>query len=62
MSKYSNLGCYSTQRNKKQYNVLASNLNKNITLKDIVLRISKAIEDLPRQYNQAINKERFTNP
>ena len=61
-SKYLNLGVYSTQRNKKQHHVGGRKLNKNISTIKAVITITKDLKQLPKQYDDLVNKSRLSDP
>ena len=59
---YRNLGVYSTQRVEGSHPIVKSNLNKNLSVSEAVMRICEHLESLPADYEYRINRDRIYEP
>ena len=59
---YRNLGVYSTQRVEGSHPIVKSNLNKNLSVSEAVMRICEHLESLPDDYEYRINRNRIYEP
>jgi hypothetical protein len=59
---YRNLGVYSTQRVEGSHPIVKSNLNKNLSVSEAIMRICEQLESLPDDYEYRINRNRIYEP